>query len=124
MPVDVGEREGMGNEMSRGRYGDGGRIEEKGKRGRLNPHAYTDKREVREGVREEPIPGTHNSKESQAPKKGDDTKGDLHNAKSLLNEGETSFSSLTASSSYSSPLSTLAHFPHSTPPHPPRHRPA
>ena len=34
MPVDVGEREGMGNEMSRGRYGDGRRIEEKGKRGR------------------------------------------------------------------------------------------
>ena len=52
-----------------------GRIEEKGKRGRLNPHAYSDKPEVRESEREEPIPGTHNSKESQAPKKGDDTKG-------------------------------------------------
>ena len=63
MPVDVGEREGMGNEMSRGRYGDGRRIEEKGKRGRLNPHAYTDKREVRE-VEREPIPGTHNPKKN------------------------------------------------------------
>ena len=30
MPVDVGERGGMGNEMSRGRYEDGGRIDEKG----------------------------------------------------------------------------------------------
>ena len=87
-----------------------GRIEEKGKRGRLNPHTYTDKREVRgreESKGRNPFPVLITQKNHKHPRRATTQKVDLHNAKSLLKKGEMTFSSLTASSSYSSPLSTL-----------------